>query len=150
MKRIVLKFTLLILASMFLPSCGNYTEMKSGSSDQFNLANAVIDFSTVQSAIFSPKCVSCHQQYASYSAVKNEVSAIVAAVSAGRMPKSGGPLSDQLKHLLNAWISAGAPEVFGKTPTTPAPVPEPTWKSISDNIITPRCLVCHNWSAGTK
>lgn len=141
------KALMFFFASMFLSSCGNYldqkkTEPELDPSTQEKLSS---DFSSVNEAVFSVRCVSCHQQYNNYQGVIRELSAIQAAVVSNRMPKSGGPLTDSQKAILFGWIAKGAPDQAGipSEPNPPVPL-EPTWKSISENVIFPKCLVCHN------
>ncbi len=138
-----------------LSSCGNYIDKKSTTDDGGNSANSILSFETLQNEIFARgsagHCVDCHQQYSSYSGVKLEINAIANAINSNRMPKTGTPLSDNLKSLLQRWIEAGAPEFAGQSPDNGSQNKlEPNWKSISDNIITPRCLVCHNPNGQAK
>lgn len=111
--------------------------------DTFNASG--LDFETVKKSIFVTRCTSCHQQYNSYQGVRLELSAIETAVKSNRMPKSGGPLSDEQRNLLSNWVAGGALE-FAGIPNSPNPISnlEPVWKSISEYIIIPKCLVCHN------
>ena len=147
-----LKATLTIFSlSLVLSSCGNYLERKSeGDDGNLKFSKEELDFSIVQSKIFSPRCVSCHQQYGSYAGVRRELASISSAVSANRMPKTGGPLSGPLKQLLLDWTDAGSPEVAGQIPVQEPVTIHPVWQSISDNIIAPRCLVCHNPNGQAK
>ncbi len=143
----LLNITILLFCSFFLSSCGNYLENKESKQpiDLSKQEKIVLDFKYVKDSVFGARCVSCHQQYNSYQGVLKELPAIRSAVAAGRMPKTGGPLSDSQKHVLANWIAAGAPEMDGST-SQPIPdaILEPTWKSISENITIPKCLVCHN------
>lgn len=133
-----------LFSALLLSSCGNYSQTYGSGDDGSNVSSAVLDFETVRSAIFSARCVSCHQQYSRYSNVRNELVAIQAAVHSDRMPKIGAPLSQGLKRLLDAWITKGAPErADGSSSDTGEPL-EAKWDSIYSNIIAPRCLVCHN------
>jgi len=53
--------------------------------------------------------------------------------------------------LLSAWVRLGSPEQIG-VPTEPS-LPEalaPTWRSLSENIIFPKCLACHNSNGQAK
>jgi len=138
-------------AVLLLASCGNYLERKSTDGEQNqNLSKESLEFSLVQSKIFNARCVSCHQQYGTYSGVRRELDSIFLAVQSDRMPKTGGPLSDSLKQLLRAWVDAGAPEFAGKT-SSPQPVEiQPVWASIYDHIVSSRCLVCHNPNGQAK
>lgn len=138
----------IIFIFALLPSCGNYLNKKIieptvlNKSEQDSLK---LDFTTVKEAIFSPKCISCHQQYDNYQSVIRELTAIQSAVASNRMPKSGSPLTDIQKNMLSVWIKNGAPEQAESIsqPNIQKPL-EPTWKSLSENVIFPKCLVCHN------
>ena len=142
-----LKVIITLLSSLFLSSCGNYLDQKTNEpilnqSAQEKLSS---DFSSVKAIVFSVRCVSCHQQYNNYQGVIRELSAIQAAVTSNRMPKTGGPLTDSQKAILSAWITKGAPDQEGNPSEPNLPVAlEPTWKSLSENLIFPKCLVCHN------
>lgn len=127
-----------------LSACGNYDQIKD-TGDDTNLSLSAPDFKGVRAAILEPRCITCHQQYGSYASVRRELSAIQVAVATDRMPKQGGALSNGQKRLLNAWVSAGAPERAGEIRPPPAPLPlAPTWTSLSEGVIVPRCLICHN------
>lgn len=143
----LMELIILTLSYVFLSSCGNYLDRKSAteSFDKPTQEKITPDFALVQEVILSARCISCHQQYSSYQGVIRELSAIQNAVATNRMPKSGGPLTDNQKAILALWISSGVPEKVGSpnNPTTPNPL-EANWKSISENIIYPKCLVCHN------
>lgn len=141
------KILTIFLSSVLLSSCGNYFDQKTtepalNQSTQEKLSS---DFSSVKEIVFSARCVSCHQQYNNYQGVIRELSAIQAAVNSNRMPKSGGPLTDSQKVILATWIAKGAPDQAGHPSEPNLPVVlEPTWKSLSENVIFPKCLVCHN------
>jgi len=141
------KLTTILLSCVLLSSCGNYLKQKSTEPFLSPAAQEKLssDFLSVKEIVFSARCISCHQQYNNYQGVVRELSAIQAAVGSNRMPKSGGPLTDGQKAVLLAWIAKGAPDLVGK-PTEPnlPELLEPTWKSVSENIIFPKCLVCHN------
>lgn len=145
----LIRISILGLLVAFLPSC-NYDVQKNGAGGEVpDLTKSALDFSLIQSLIFAPgsagHCIDCHQNYNSYNAVKNELRAISAAINSNRMPKTGGPLSDSLKQTLQAWIDAGAPEKATQAPKDPEPIVlQPNWKSVSENILFPRCLICHN------
>lgn len=135
----------LLMTCLLLSSCGEFLERKGVSGQEnLNFSPESLDFAIVQSKIMTPYCVTCHEQYASYVAVRREVDAIAAAVNSNRMPRTGGPLPDSLKRLLGAWIAAGAPEKPGLAPRPEPVVIVPIWNSIRDNVLAPRCLVCHN------
>lgn len=135
----------LLMTCFLLSSCGEFLERKGVRGEEnINFAPESLNFAIIQSKIMTPYCLTCHEQYASYAAVRREVDAISAAVTSNRMPRTGGPLPNDLKRLLQAWITAGAPENSGSAPAPGPIVIVPIWSSISENVLTPRCLVCHN------
>jgi hypothetical protein len=130
--------------TIFLSSC-NYAEKKDAGGSTVNVATSNLDFAAVKSAVFAPRCLACHQQYDTFAGVKNEIASIAAAVSSDRMPKSGGPLDDNLKKILREWIELGAPEIKGAVAAPPTVIAlEPNWNSIALNIVNKKCLVCHS------
>ena len=141
------RLLIIFIGSLFLSSCGYYfnakpTSIASGLQEQEKRS---VDFSTVKEMILSARCTSCHQQYENYESVVRELAAIQAAVNSDRMPKTGGPLTGLQKEILAAWIANGAPNQAQAPPDPPLPTPlAPNWKSISENILFPKCLACHN------
>jgi mono/diheme cytochrome c family protein len=141
------ELSILIMGTLILSSCGNlfYPTTSPEPLSSSVQEKTSTDFEGVRAAIFSARCVSCHQQYDSYQGVIRELTAIQDAVATNRMPKTGGPLSDDQKALLARWIAEGARE----NPQEPAPPAKPiqleaNWQSISENILVPKCLICHN------
>ncbi len=132
---------------LLLSACAKSEHLRFDSNiDRFGNSKVEPAFETVRSLILTPYCVSCHQQYSTYTSTQREAQAIYTAVTANRMPKgAGGMLPDSLKALLQRWVAAGAPEQPGQIPSDPELVVlQPNWNSIHALIITPRCLVCHN------
>lgn len=137
---------LMLVFFIFLSACSyNVEKNKSSLLSQSTQESFSNDFSSIKEIVFSPSCISCHQQYNNYASVLREISAIQNAVFANRMPKSGPALNENQKSVLNAWIKKGAPEFKG-TPALPNVISslEPTWTSVSENTLFPKCLVCHN------
>lgn len=144
---------ILSLASTFLVSGCNYRVDKTAGQligQTQESKTGAVDFKTVESRIFGPRCISCHSQYSSYSNVKFELTTIVSQIESDRMPKNGPALDAELKMLLKAWVDNGAPEKISEPttpPTTPLPIEsglQPNYESISLAIISPKCLACHN------
>jgi uncharacterized membrane protein len=136
---------LILMIMLSLASCGNYSEDAPFTVRDIQLSEVNLDFATIKNEILTPHCISCHSQYNSYNGVRREISKIAATVSSNRMPKNAPALPSGLKSLLNAWIDAGAPQFPGQGPVGPEPVKlTADWKSISENIIAPKCMVCHN------
>lgn len=135
-------FTLLMLMAL-LQSCGNYTSGSPIKERPLVTGADALNFATVKNAILTPNCINCHQQYANYESVKRELSAIKASIDSGRMPKFAPALRSDLKGLLDKWIAEGAPNTTSAGPS-PVNVLEPTWKSVSENILFAKCTVCHN------
>jgi uncharacterized membrane protein len=155
------KFILFFMTSLFLSSCGKLlgkgetplvlspkTPESAPLDEQENLS---VDFLSVKKAVFLTRCISCHEQYKDYSSVIRKLPAIQAAVKSNRMPKSGGPLTDNQKLILANWIAEGSPETSDGTAEPQLPsILEPTWKSVSENIFVPKCLVCHSSQGQAK
>ncbi len=100
-------------------------------------------FSDIKENILKPNgCINCHGQYNNYLSVKSELDRILAEVETNNMPKDRAPLTENEKLALREWINAGAPEDVDQPP--PIDILEPTWASISDKIIFPKCTQCHN------
>ncbi len=140
-------FSTLILCCAFLSSCGDYLKKKNSEigESQSTRNNLAFNFASMTASVFSKRCISCHSQYNSYGGVLREIAAIRSAVVTNRMPKNGGPLTDRQKVDLINWIDRGAPEFDGEPSKPSLPISiEPNWKSISENILFPKCLVCHN------
>lgn len=137
----------ILIGSLFLSSCGNYLYKKTAqkSLSQSEQEQMSSNFLSVKRIVFLKSCTTCHQQYNTYQGVIRELAAIQEAVNSNRMPKSGSPLTEAQKEILLAWVSKGAPDQ-ADTPVEPSmPMSlEPTWKSLSENVIFPKCLVCHN------
>lgn len=147
------KIITFLTLSLILSSCSNLFNQSETPLDlplkdpivQDTSSSSSLDFESVKKTVFSARCTSCHQQYNTYQGVFRELAAIESAVNTHRMPKSGGPLSELQRSLLLSWIAKGAPEKEGSTGDLNPPfILEANWKSISENIITPKCLVCHN------
>ncbi len=136
--------------SIFFSACA-YRVEKSVEEPSTATSGTKLEFSSVQSLIFRPNCVACHGQYENYSDVKRDLPGILDSVNSNRMPKSGGPLAASLKELLQRWSEAGAPEFAGIAPTEPQPILlEPNWSSISQRILGPKCLLCHQPNGQAK
>ncbi|MEQ1664002.1 MAG: hypothetical protein ABL927_01345 [Bdellovibrionales bacterium] len=138
---------LLLVACILLSACGNYIEQTDSQSQISKEAQQKLasNFVSVKQFVFSARCTSCHQQYNNYRGVIRELSAIRSAVVSNRMPKTGGPLSDEQRNVLLTWIDGGAPEHIGgpNMPNEPVQL-APNWSSLSENVFVPKCLVCHN------
>lgn len=133
-----------LVLMLLLASCGNSSKNPFLVRD-IELSEVELDFATVKIAILTPHCIACHSQYNSYNGTKREISRMVSVVTNNRMPKNGPALSSNLKTLLQTWAERGAPEFAGQDPVEPPPVVlTPDWNSIAENILVPKCVVCHN------
>lgn len=153
------KIITFLIICVILPSCKNILNQSEtplelqleNPSQQDTTEAASVDFESVKKLVFAARCTSCHQQYNNYQGVLREIGAIEASIKNRRMPKSGGPLSENQQNLLFQWISNGAPNLAGAPVSTTPPAPlEPLWKSISENVFIPKCLVCHNSNGQAK
>ncbi len=119
------------------------------------IATTTISFEEVHSKILKSNCIGCHSQFNNYQVVKKNISSIVSFVLDDKMPfalrpnQRNQPLSDELKETLSTWAEAGAPEFPGiltdsVDEVATSPKLEPTWISLRDNVIGPKCILCHN------
>ncbi len=133
---------------MFFISCGNSTEFKESPIPQIqrNTPSPVTPtFSDIEERVLKPNCIQCHAGYSDYQVVFSGKEKILEAVLKGTMPKNAPALNNELKSLLNDWVSAGAPFEDDDGEDPPAPIElAPTWESLSKNVIFPKCVQCHN------
>lgn len=147
---------------IFVVSCGYKTTTLPDGVSVRNLPGQTsrVDFATVSAQIFGPSCVRCHGSsggvnLSTYAGAKAALGRIAGAVNSGAMPP-GSPLSQSLKNLLNAWITAGGPETIsagGGTTPTPIPTPEPgppqlDFTSVKARVFQPSCIGCHGSAGG--
>lgn len=111
-------------------------------------------FANIQSQIIEPYCITCHRgagagnvNLEGYANVKKFLTAIHTDVVSKHSMPPGQPLPQYLQDFLTTWVSSGAPE-SGGAPTGPGPTGPvveltPTFKSISQNILAPKCEACH-------
>ncbi len=122
------------------------------------------DFATIESMVFRPYCIGCHNPtrrptqdlttYAGLTAFVTNDTPPVHAISAGDtpstsvlfqslqqnggdMPARGPALSPDLVWLLQQWVEAGAPENVPPPPPTPTPGPQPPVAASPTPIPTP-------------
>lgn len=132
------------ILSVLAVACGNYDKVTEGPLlDTSRFSASDLSFASVKTQIFDTSCIRCHPGYANYNTVKKDINKIVGSVMSNRMPKNSKPVSDELKALLLAYVEAGAPR-GDEVDATPTPVPVASWSYISENIIFPKCFVCHN------
>lgn len=155
----------MIITFIFLVGCSDYTEIKEaplrpspggfspvspGENDQ---VKSLIDFEQIKKSIIDNNCLQCHPGYSNYNTVVVSAQNILDQVATNRMPKNARPLDDELKLLLEEWVNNGAPEFVeidnGEDDTSvPGPMEpvklEATWESVSQKIIFPKCVSCHN------
>lgn len=133
-------------AVLFLSAGCNEKLAKAGAvGDPGVSGQGIPDFSSLLERVLRPRCVSCHQHYATYAGASREARAILSAVESDRMPKGGPPLAAWQKEALRRWVEAGAPQFADRPPEEdPADRLEPVWASVSRNILAPKCLLCHS------
>jgi len=128
------------------------TDPGTGTDTPVSTTDKEISFLSIKNKILKPyNCTKCHSQYNNYLPVQAKLGSIVALVTSDQMPfprrkgETPEPVTADLKDLLIQWVAQGAPEFTDSvnTPTTPQPM-EPTWISIRDNVLGPKCILCHN------
>ncbi len=132
-----------VLFLFFFSACGNFDEIKSNPR-----ASGVVfefDFEAIKEDVFKPNnCTECHKQYNDYSTVRKLSNKILSAVLENRMPKNGPAVSFEQKQKLTKWVNDGAPEFKEANGEFVEETLEPNWESIFKNVISLKCLDCHN------
>lgn len=68
-------------------------------------------YQEVQQKVFEPRCIYCHNGFATYEGVLEKIRPIEQMVKQGMMPPdSEGPLSREEKNLVLDWIASGTPK----------------------------------------
>jgi hypothetical protein len=125
-------------------SCGQRSALEFSPGVKSTESLTALEFETVQKQVFSSSCVTCHSQYKTFEGVKREIDQIKNSIEHFRMPKNSR-LSQNKRNLLLGWIAVGAPEFKNDLPGNYVPtVLETKWKSLSENLFVPKCVVCHN------
>ncbi len=110
-----------------------------------------VSFNELFIKVLEPKCIGCHGSSAnvnleSIAEVRKHLVQIKRSVLVTQtMPKAPFlPLSDSELELVSAWVKAGGPErpINGELAPDLSPL-EPTFASIYQKIIAPRCIACH-------
>lgn len=101
-----------------------------------------VNFETLNQAIFTPRCLKCHDDFSSEDAVMEDVepgdpehSILYNYVASARMPKKGIALSDNYLAALREYIESAPPKFYPRI--------APTWTSIHANLIQRSCIQCH-------
>lgn len=108
-------------------------------------------FADIKEYVFKPNnCISCHTHFEDYSVVLKNLSAIVSTIQIDKMPypkKMGEAVlkvTQDQKAILSTWVNQGAPKVVGEMVMLFPEKLEPNWISIRNNILGPKCIMCHN------
>ncbi len=159
----MLKRLLLSSLSIFLMSCGNYTNVKAPldgkqmGGGQPTTSTTELDFATIKSEILQSQCINCHtgrhKNYENYAFVKPSVDSMLERMETsdpGRlMPKGGPPLSTSQIAMFKEWVQAGAPEFANKAAQPKQPAPSPidglSFLTIREKVLKPyNCTACHS------
>lgn len=115
---------------------------------------AQVSFQDVYTKVLVPRCIVCHGSAGNvnletYASARSHLKAIKqVALTQRKMPRAPyPPLKREELLILSAWIQAGGPELplNGQIPE-PLPTPEPlqpTFESIKNHVLAPKCIVCH-------
>lgn len=111
----------------------------------------MVYFDEVKRDLLTPRCIGCHSQYNNYFVVRENLTSIYSFVLEKKMPfprKKNQPVlplkKAQLETLKN-WIDGGA--LYSKELPEPKDLGNelvPTWVSLRDKVIGPKCILCHN------
>jgi hypothetical protein len=125
------------------------------SDDQKALDPQALGFKDIREKVLDPyNCTACHTQYKDYETVFIDRAKILRSLENDWMPFKKSRQSDEIpepvsaenKELLRQWIEdQNAPEVAGGTsPTVIERKLEPTWISLRNQVLGPKCILCHN------
>lgn len=133
----------------WLVSCGS-----NNNANLQPLQPANLTYASVRANVLAPKCGECHglagglnvDSYASVQAHLAEIKHQVLEVTDRTKMPPQMPLTSDQTNLLKAWLDAGAPEGTPvKIDPKPAPIAlAPTFESIRQNILVPKCQICHS------
>lgn len=164
MKKWLLSFVAIALTA----ACNSYTSKDQGGA-ALSTTNSPA-YADIQSQILQPYCLSCHSaaggnlggiNLETYANTVTYISQIQHAVIVKQSMPPGTPLSSGLQQLLATWISDGAPQnsvpvnqeerraAETASPAEPSEDLQPTFSSISQNILTPKCVMCHGTDGDT-
>ncbi len=115
-----------------------------------------LSFTDVKERVLDPyKCTTCHSHYNDFATVKKSLASIVQFIDENKMPfpqKKGEeikPVLDADKSFLARWVEQGSPEYSDGTTTSELNPPlKPTYISIRNQILGPKCTLCHNSYGG--
>jgi len=107
-----------LIGFLFISTNCNYSNPKNQkNNDQMIADNA--DFSTIQSMVLQPYCISCHGSAGgnadginleNYANVIKYIDRVQDTVAIHQTMPPGNPISKPLQQLLTTWISNGSPE----------------------------------------
>lgn len=123
--------------------------------DQINSTDEILElrysFADIKANVFKDNnCLECHSHFEDYTSVIRELGSIVGTVQKNKMPypkaKNGtaDPLTPRQKEIMIAWVNQGAPEFVGAPPVELKYELEPDWLSLRNNLLGPKCILCHN------
>lgn len=119
-----------------------------------------VSYQMVKTEVFDRSCVSCHgtsgnvslETYESAFAALSKIKS--STIDEKRMPKAPEPpLTPRQLEVLSAWIQTGGrklPADGSDTPPPPPPVLTPTFSSIHELILKPKCVSCHRADSNSQ
>lgn len=121
---------------------------------------AKVSYQMVKTEVFDKSCVSCHgtsgnvslESYSSSLAALAKIKS--STIDEKRMPKAPeAPLTQRQLEILSAWIQTGGrerPADGSDTPPPPPPMLTPTFSSIHQQILVPKCISCHRVDSNSQ
>ena len=155
------KFVLFLLISTIWVGC-SYSVQKAPDGATVVSAEmlAKVSYQMVKSEVFDKSCVSCHGASGNVNLETYESAVSVLAkiktstIDEKRMPKAPDPpLNQRQLEVLSAWIQVGGrklPADGSDTPPPPPPVLTPTFASIHQLILQPKCISCHRADSNSQ
>jgi hypothetical protein len=145
--------------ALVLSGCGYFIDTRNGAAEGLS-AFTVPKYGDVYAAVLAPRCLKCHDQsddldVQSIASIRSALPGMIAKVRSGEMPplRKSPPLTTSQLSLLIRWLEAGAPASDKAPQPEPVPVPLPdpedspllpTYASLRENVLVPKCLKCHS------
>ncbi len=119
--------------------------------NEINIDSVQYSFADIKEFVLKPNnCFECHSHFEDYSTTIENLTSITSTFQTDRMPypvAKGGqvePLSMQQKKMWMSWVDQGAPLFVGEQAEAVGESLQPNWFSIRNNILGPKCILCHN------
>jgi hypothetical protein len=149
---------LVTACALIMSGCGYFIYTRGNRTDALTAFSAPT-YSEVYATVLGPRCLKCHDQsddldVQSIDSIRASLPGMLAQVRSRQMPppRKSPPLTESQISLLIRWLEAGAPVANSEAPQSQpeserepeqGPPLLPTYASLRENILVPKCLRCH-------